>query len=132
MDYPFVKWIHESAVALSFIGFFARGIGMLTEAAWVRGRAARTSPHVVDTILLLSGVALAWMLRLSPLDAPWFLAKLAGLVVYVGLGTIALRRGRTPRQRMMAWIAALITFGYIVSVALTKDPLGLLVFVHGR
>ena len=131
MDYQVVKWIHESAVALSLLGFLARGIGMLTEAAWVRHRATRTWPHVVDTILLLSGVTLAWMLRLSPLDAPWFAAKLAGLVAYIGLGTVALRAGRTKRQRTVAWIAALTMFGYVASVALTKDPLGLLSVILG-
>lgn len=125
MEYQSVKWIHEAAVTLSFLGFFARGIGMLTESAWIRHRAARTWPHVIDTILLLSGVMLAWMLRLSPLETPWLLAKFAGLVAYIGLGTVALRAGRTKRQRAAAWVAALLTFGYIVSVALTKDPLGL-------
>lgn len=131
MDYGVVKLIHQSAVALSFVGFLARGLGMLADSDWVRGRVARTLPHVVDTILLLSGVTLAWQLRLSPTAAPWLAAKLLGLVVYIGLGMIALRRGRTKRQRTVAGIAALVTFGYIVSVALTQDPLGFLALLHG-
>ena len=131
MDYGVVKLIHQAAVALSFLGFLARGLGMLADSDWVRERVARTLPHVVDTILLLSGVTLAWQLRLSPTAAPWLAAKLIGLVVYIGLGTIALRRGRTKRQRTVAWIAALVTFGYIVSVALTRDPLGFLALLHG-
>ena len=131
MDYGAVKLIHQTAVALSFLGFLARGLGMLADSDWVRDRAARTLPHIVDTILLLSGVTLAWQLRLSPTAAPWLAAKLVGLVVYIGLGMIALRRGRTKRQRTVAWIAALVTFGYIVSVAVTKDPLGFLALVRG-
>ena len=131
MDYGVVKLIHQAAVALSFLGFLARGLGMLTDSDWVRDRAARTLPHIVDTILLLSGVTLAWQLRLSPTAAPWLAAKLVGLVVYIGLGMIALRRGRTKRQRTVAWIAALVTFGYIVSVALAKDPLGFLALLRG-
>jgi uncharacterized membrane protein SirB2 len=131
MDYGVVKLIHQAAVTLSFLGFLARGLGMLADSDWVRDRAARTLPHIVDTILLLSGVTLAWQLRLSPTAAPWLAAKLVGLVVYIGLGMIALRRGRTKRQRTVAWIAALVTFGYIVSVALTIDPLGFLALLHG-
>ena len=131
MDYGVVKLIHQAAVALSFLGFLARGLGMLTDSDWVRDRAARTLPHIVDTILLLSGVTLAWQLRLSPTAAPWLAAKLVGLVAYIGLGMIALRRGRTKRQRTVAWIAALATFGYIVSVALTRNPLGFLAPLHG-
>jgi uncharacterized membrane protein SirB2 len=131
MDYGVVKLVHQSAVALSFVGFLARGLGMLADSEWIRERVARTLPHIVDTILLLSGVTLAWQLRLSPTASPWLAAKLVGLVVYIGLGMIALRRGRTKRQRTVAWIAALVTFGYIVSVALTRDALGFLALLHG-
>jgi uncharacterized membrane protein SirB2 len=130
MDYGVIKLIHQSAVTLSFLGFLARGLGMLADSDWVRDRASRTLPHIVDTILLLSGVTLAWQLRLSP-ATPWLAAKLTGLVVYIALGMIALRRGRTKRQRTVAWIAALVIFGYIVSVALTKDPLGFLALLRG-
>jgi uncharacterized membrane protein SirB2 len=92
MDYGVVKLIHQSAVA-AVLGFLARGLGMLADSDWVRDRAARTLPHIVDTILLLSGVTLM-AARLSPAAAPWLAANL-GLVVYIGLGTIALRRSRT-------------------------------------
>jgi uncharacterized membrane protein SirB2 len=129
MDYAVVKLIHQAAVTLSILGFLARGLGMLADSDWVRHRAARTLPHIVDTILLFSGVTLAWQLELSPAAAPWMAAKFVGLVVYIGLGMVALRRGRTKGQRTVAWIAALVTFGYIVTVALTKDPLGFLVLL---
>jgi uncharacterized membrane protein SirB2 len=131
MDYGVVKLIHQSAVTLSLLGFLARGLGMMADSDWVRDRVARTLPHIIDTILLLSGVALALQLRLSPTAAPWLAAKLVGLAVYIGLGMVALRRGRTKRQRTVAWIAALGTFGYIVSVALAKDPLGFLALLRG-
>ena len=126
MDYFVVKTIHQGAVALSLTGFFARGLGSLRGAAWVRGRLAKTVPHVVDTVLLLSALTLAWMLRLTPDSAPWLTAKIIGLVIYVGLGVIALKPGRPLRVRAAAWVAALATFGWIVSVAITKKPLGFL------
>lgn len=125
MDYGAVKMVHEGAVAISAAGFVARGCGMLLGAGWVRQRAARTLPHVVDTVLLLSAIALAFMLRITPTSAPWLGAKIVGLVVYVVLGVIAFR-GRTRAVRAGAWIAALLVFAYIVSVAITKNPLGFL------
>ncbi|HEX8011587.1 MAG TPA: SirB2 family protein [Casimicrobiaceae bacterium] len=128
MDYATLKLIHQSAVVLSLTGFLARGLGMLGDAAWIRTRAARTLPHVVDTVLLASALGLVWMLRVSPFVVPWLAAKLVGLIVYIVLGSIALKRGQTKRVRALAWVAALLTFGYIVSVAITKDPRGLLVF----
>ena len=91
MDYATLKLVHQGAVTLSIAGFFARGLGSLAGAAWVRGRAARTLPHVVDTVLLASAIGLAWLLQLNPLTTPWLAAKIAGLLAYIGLGMVALR-----------------------------------------
>ncbi len=124
MDYTTLKTIHMTAAALSFAGFFARGIGALNGAAWVRSRAARSWPHAVDSVLLLSALGLAWMLRINPTAAPWLLAKIVALLVYIALGVLALRPGRPLALRAIAWVAALATFGYIVSVAITKRPAG--------
>ena len=129
MDYSAIKMIHVSAVMLSLAGFFARGVGMLAGAAWVKSRPAKTLPHVVDTVLIVSAIALAWMLGVTVTNAPWLTAKIVGLLAYIALGMVALRFGRTRGMRTAAWIAALATFGYIVSVAITKDPRGFLLFV---
>ena len=125
MDYVVVKLVHQTAVTLSISGFFIRGAASLSGAQWVNSRAAKTLPHLVDSVLLLSALALAWMLRLTPGNAPWLLAKIVGLVVYVGLGVVALRPGRPLKVRAAAWGAALATVGWIVSVAVTKSPLGI-------
>jgi uncharacterized membrane protein SirB2 len=126
MDYGVVKLVHQGAVALSLLGFFARGAASLTGAAWVRRPAARRWPHVIDTVLLLSALLLAWMLRLQPAQAPWLLAKIGGLLLYIGLGVVALRPGLPWRWRAGAWLAALATAGWIVSIAVTKSPWGFL------
>jgi uncharacterized membrane protein SirB2 len=129
MDYAALKLVHQAAVALSIAGFVARGSGMLAGASWIGSRPAKTLPHVVDTVLIVSAIALAWTLRLSPANAPWIAAKIAGLVVYIALGVVALRAGRTRAVRAAAFVAALLTFGWIVSVAITKDPRGFIVWV---
>ena len=124
MDYLAVKLVHQAAVALSIGGFFIRGAASLAGAQWVESRAARSLPHVVDSVLLLSALALAWMLRVSPDRAPWLMAKLVGLVAYVALGVVALRPGRPFAVRAAAWVGALLVVAWIVSVALTKSALG--------
>ena len=124
MDYGVLKTIHESAVTLSFAGFFARGVGMLGDATWVKHRLAKTLPHLVDTVLIVSALWLAWILRLTPSNAPWIGAKIVGLFVYIGIGMVALRFGRTKGVRASAWILAMLVFAWIVSVAITKDPRG--------
>ena len=129
MDYFTVKTMHQTAVALSVTGFFARGLGSLLGAAWVGGRMAGTVPHIVDSVLLASALLLAWTLRITPTESPWLLAKIIGLLVYIGLGVVALKPGRPAPVRAAAWIAALVTFGWIVSVAITKNPLGFFALV---
>ena len=132
MDYGVLKLIHQSAVTISFFGFCARGIGMLNDAGWLAHRATKTLPHVVDTVLIVSAIWLAWMLRLSPASTPWIAAKIVGLLVYIALGMVALRFGRAKSVRAGAFVAALVTFAYIVSVALTKDPRGFLAWAGLR
>ncbi len=125
MDYATLKLMHQSAVTLSIVGFFARGWGSLAGAAWVRGRAARTLPHLIDTVLLGSAVGLAWLLHLNPLTTPWLAAKIAGLLAYIGLGMVALKPSRPRALRAAAWVAALLCFAQISAVAITKQASGL-------
>ena len=126
---PMAGFLFLTAVILSIAGFFARGAASLRGAGWVRSRAARTLPHIVDSVLLISALWLAWTLRLTPTAAPWLLAKIIGLVVYIGLGMVALKPTRPAPLRAAAWVAALATFGWIVSVAISKNPLGLLAWL---
>lgn len=122
-DYFLLKHTHVTCVALSWLGFFVRGIWMMRGSPLLNARATRILPHVVDTILLASAIALAVLLRLNPLEQPWLAAKITGLIVYIVLGLFALRRGRTRAARIGFWIAAQGVFFYIVAVALTKNPL---------
>jgi len=124
MDYLAIRGFHEATVALSVAGFFLRGAAGLAGAQWVRGRLARSVPHVVDTALLTSALMLVTLLRLNPFTTPWLLAKMTGLLVYIGLGVVALRPTVARPVRAAAWVAALAVVGWIVSVAFVKSPWG--------
>jgi uncharacterized membrane protein SirB2 len=124
-----LKTIHVTFAALSFSGFFVRGIWMLRDSPLLKQRWVRIAPQVVDTVLLASAIALAVQWRLSPLDQPWLMAKIIALVVYVGVGLVALRFGRTKTVRAAAWVLGMLIFAYIVSVAVTRSALGWFAFV---
>jgi uncharacterized membrane protein SirB2 len=126
-----VKLVHVGSVVLSGAGFVARGVLMLRGSPLLRARFVRTAPHVVDTVLLASAVWLAWLMRVYPFVDGWITAKVLGLVAYVVLGTIALKRGPSLRLRAAAFVAALATFAYIVAVAFTHDPRGPLALLGG-
>lgn len=95
---------------------------MLADSPRLQGKVLRVLPHVIDTVLLASAVALVVWSRQIPFVQPWLGAKLVALLVYILLGTIAIKRGRTKGTRTVALIAALLTFGYIVAVAITRSP----------
>lgn len=100
-----------------------RGIWMLRTSAMLQQRWTKIVPHIVDTVLLLSAISLAYQLSLSPLDTPWLLVKIIALLLYIVLGTIALKRGKTHRTRLAAWVLAQLIFVYMVTVALAHNPL---------
>ncbi len=124
MSYLLLKQLHVSCVILSGAGFLLRAVWMLTESPLLQQRAVRVVPHVVDTALLGSAIAMAVVSAQWPFANDWLTAKLAGLLFYIGCGTMALKRARSKARRTAFLLAALVAFAYIVSVALSRSPLG--------
>jgi len=123
LNFAATKLIHMGAAALSISLFILRGGWMLWSPQKLRQPWVKVLPHVIDTVLLAAALSLAWQLGAVAWRA-WLVAKVVGLLVYIVLGALALKRGRTRRTRVAAFVAAIATFGYIVMVALTKSPLG--------
>ena len=123
MDYTTLKALHLGSVILSISGFTARGMLMLLDSPLIWNRWVRSLPHIVDTLLLLSGLWMAVLINQYPGSSGWLTAKLVALLAYIGLGFIALRLGRTKRIRVAALIGALLCFAYMALVAVSKNPL---------
>ena len=122
--FEWLKLLHVGSVVLSVSGFILRGYWMMTDNPLLRRRPAKVLPHIVDIFLLGSAIGMLVLWRVSPFQMGWISAKIAGLLVYIALGMAALRYGKTRRQRVIAWLLALCTVAYIVTVAYSKDPLG--------
>jgi uncharacterized membrane protein SirB2 len=116
-------------VVLSLTGFFLRGILMMRDSPWLGARWIRVVPHINDTVLLLAALSLAAMSGQYPFVVGWVTAKVLGVIAYIILGALALRDASTRRMRIICWLASLAVFGWIVSVALTRQPMGFLVAV---
>jgi uncharacterized membrane protein SirB2 len=127
MDYSLLKQLHLATIAITLVLFVLRGIWMMTRSPMLQARWVRIVPHVNDTLLLASGIGLAVLIQQYPLVHGWLTAKFFALILYIVLGTFALKRGKTQGQRIAAWVAALLVFGYMMSVALIHDPLP---FIH--
>ncbi|GGP23578.1 SirB2 family protein [Silvimonas iriomotensis] len=127
--YLVIKQIHITCVLLSGLLFLYRGGLMLAGSASLRQTWLKVLPHLVDTVLLTAGVSMAVLSHQYPGQQTWLTAKLIGLVVYIGLGTIALKRGRSRKTRAIALVAALLVFAWIIGVAITRNPLSFLLFL---
>lgn len=121
--YQFIKSLHALTALVTITGFGLRGYWMLTDNPLLKAKVTRILPHVIDTLFLVSGITLLTFLGGTPLTQPWMLFKIGGLVLYIGLGMLALRFGRTRGIRATAFIAALAVFAYTYGIALSKSPL---------
>ncbi|RAR62198.1 MULTISPECIES: SirB2 family protein [Halomonadaceae] len=122
-SYLLIKYLHMSAAGLSLSLFVLRAWWSVRASPRLQARWVRILPHVIDTALLTLGVSLMLMLRAWPHQQPWLAAKLLGLLAYVLLGSVAIKRGRTPAKRGLAALAAVTVFLYIVGAALHHSPL---------
>ena len=123
MAYSLLKQLHLSTIALTLALFFLRGAWMMAKSPRLQARWVRIVPHINDSLLLGSGISLAVLTRQYPLVNGWLTAKFFALILYIVLGTFALKRGQTHGQRIAAWVAALLVFAYMVAVAVTHKPL---------
>jgi len=124
-----IKSTHITCAILSLCGFFLRGIWMLRESDYLQARWVKVIPHVIDTLLLVTAIALVFKLQLPVLQQPWLMAKISALLIYISLGMIALRYGSTRKIRALAWFSAMLVYLYIVSIALSKSVWGPMVFI---
>lgn len=120
--YPLLRTVHVAAVAVSVPLFILRALVGIRWSPERVPRMLRILPHVVDTVLLGSAISLAIAIQQYPLVSPWVSAKLLALAAYVAVGTVAIRRGRTPAIRALALLGALLIVAYILGTALKHDP----------
>jgi uncharacterized membrane protein SirB2 len=122
LDYLLIKQLHMTLAALSLGLFVLRAGWSVAGSPMLRRRWVRFTPHIVDTLLLTFGVTLMILLRAWPHQTPWLAAKLLALLVYIGLGTMAIKRGTTPARRAGYALAAIMVFLYMVGVAVRHHP----------
>lgn len=123
--YPQIKSVHIAAVVFSGLLFLIRGGAVHLGMTWAMAAPLRYLSYAVDTILLTAALMLATILHQYPFVHGWLTVKVLLLVVYIVLGTLALKRGATRTIRVVCWLAALVVYGFIISVARAHHPAGL-------
>lgn len=123
--YPLLKHLHLMFIALSLITFLLRGFWMLNGSAMLQKKIVKITPHIVNTFMLLTGIAIAVYLKLSPGDNPWLMAKIIGIVLFIALG-VAIVKVTNRKAKAALWLLALLVFIDIAMIAISKSPWGLL------
>ncbi|HSC47566.1 MAG TPA: SirB2 family protein [Gammaproteobacteria bacterium] len=123
--YESVKLAHMALAGLSLLLFALRGGASLLISRPLRHPLWRVLPHAMDTLLLACGVWLAWQLRLDPFTTSWFGVKLLCVLIYIAFGILAFRLSGPRWLKRTLFVAALLSFAFIVSIALTHDPRGI-------
>lgn len=121
--YFLIKHLHMTVAGLSIVFFMLRAWWSYRQSPRLGRRWVKVAPHVIDTALLGLGLWLMVTLSLWPHQQPWLAAKLIALLVYIGLGTVAIKRGRSPAVRGVAGVAAVLTFIYMLGAAIRHSPL---------
>ena len=95
---------------------------MMLDSELLKKKWVKILAPIIDTILLVSAIALTLRISQYPFVDNWLTAKVLALILYIALGMVALTYGRTKSIRVTAWLGALLCFGYIVSVAVSRNP----------
>lgn len=122
--------LHVGCVVASGSLFGARSVLRIADHPLANARPLRILSYVIDTVLLLAAILLTLIVHQYPLKDGWLTAKVLFLILYILLGTLALKRARTRAGRSVALLAALLVFGFIIGIARTHDPAGWLLFLR--
>jgi uncharacterized membrane protein SirB2 len=115
--YALVKHIHMSAASLSLLGFLLRGYWMLKESPLLQAKLTKILPHIIDTTLLASAI---YLFQAYSFEVNWIVAKMALLVAYIVVGTIAIKRGKTKTTRVIAFVVSIAIILSIFAIAAIK------------
>jgi uncharacterized membrane protein SirB2 len=121
-----LKFLHVTTVIASFILFSIRAYSVFGQGELHRTRFFRLAPHINDTVLLTSALGLAYVLRQYPFVEPWLTVKVVLLLVYILLGMAFMKLAKTGAQKTVLFVSALACYLFIVTVAVTRQPLGIL------
>jgi uncharacterized membrane protein SirB2 len=121
--YMVLKQTHVTLVATSFLFFMMRFYWSLKHSNNLRRPWVKICPHIVDTLLLLSAIALVVTSRQFPLQQAWLTAKILALCCYIAFGSLAIKRAPTPRLKALFAVMAALTYAYIIAVAISKTAI---------
>nr|WP_216613477.1 SirB2 family protein [Vibrio sp. 99-8-1] len=117
-----LKNIHLLSIALSAILLSVRFALVMANSQLIDKKFIKIAPHVVDTVLLLTGIGLIISLGFIPFTAgtEWFTQKVTCILAYFALGFFALKMAKNKLLRIFAFFGALGWLVMAANIAMTK------------
>jgi len=116
--YATFKHSHMLFIVVSFLLFEFRYVLKVMKKP--QGKFLTIFPHINDTLLLVTGVSLAFIAGFNIFEQTWLSAKIIALFLYIGFGVLALKSSGI--KSFIGFVLATATFIFIVLTALKKTP----------
>jgi len=113
-----IKVLHFTLAMLTVAGFVIRAGWSFSNSELLQQKWVKIAPHVVDTLLLMLGITLAFSLPEGPWQ-PWLGAKLLALLGYIGFGVLTMRG--VGATKVLGLSGALLCIAYLFGVAYTQQ-----------
>ena len=115
MEYIAIKHTHVMFALLSIILFYTRTVSRFMSGKLAKNKLVFISSHVIDTLLLVSAVALLVVASMNPLQQPWLIEKIVLVIAYIGLGFVVAKSTQFKTQviALAAVTVSLLLIGYL-------------------
>lgn len=116
-----LKHLHMTVAAISILLFTFRFALTLVNSNKLTLKWLKITPHIIDTLLLGLGIALAVQLSMNPVEQLWLAEKLFALVAYIFTGYYTLKLARNRTMQIIGFLGAMGWIMLIVRIAISKE-----------
>ena len=116
-----LKTLHLIFILISLSSFIGRVIISELKPAVLEIKIIKIAPHIINFILIVSGIALIFQGNWFTSEYSWIIAKIIALLAYIFLGIMTLKL--KGQNKWLAFTGALLCVTYIGIVAVTKNAL---------
>ena len=121
--YQFTKHLHLTAVVLTIALFILRFIWLTRSSGMLQKKWVKIVPHVVDTVLLASAIALCFILAYNPLEQTWLLHKIVAVIIYILVGYWTLKKAQSLPQKWLGFAIAMACIAVAGKLVVSKQAL---------
>lgn len=111
--FPLAKHIHVWCVTISFALFVVRAVWRLSKSPMLKHTVVRTGPHLVDTLLLATGLVMVFSIGYHASLPSWLVVKFVVIILYIVTGIFYFRLERFSKITLPLALGFFFTTAYL-------------------